>query len=271
MAIVSGMRRLALLGFAGSLVCGPALAGEGRCWIDHGALVVAASFGEIAGDFILDASTPKSQLHLTRAQGDGIEATSARRPLKVAGEHFPAFDMDVVDLDDRTRIFDTTINGVIGADLLRRFVVDIDFSPCRIRLGHGAAKPAAGAMHMAVRDIDGVPTIRASISDGLQSRAGDFAIDTSHATSQITGATLSRTSKPGSDPSTRLRALVLGDHLFEQTPAEVSTTRDAIGTAVWSQGRLRVDLRDGWLEVVFPPLHGEGGLARSDKTGGEHP
>ena len=252
MAIVTRMRRLALLGFAGSLVCGPASAGEGRCWIDHGAVVVAAAFGDIAGDFILDASAPKSQLHLTRAQGDGIDATAARRPLTVAGERVAVFDMDVVDLDERTRLFDTTINGVIGADLLRRYVVDIDFSPCRIRLGHRAPKPVAGAARLVVREVDGVPTVRASISDGPQARVGDFAIDTGRAASRITGATLSRTPRPGSDPPTRLRALALGDHLFEQIPAEVSTTRDAIGTGVWSQGRVRLDLRDGWME--FKPL-----------------
>lgn len=257
MAIVSGMRRLALLGLAGTLVCGPALAGEGRCWIDHGALVVAAAFGDITGDFILDASTPKSQLHLTRAQGDGIDATFARRPLRIAGERLAAFDVDVVDLDARTRVFDTTINGVIGADLLRRFVVDIDFSPCRIRLGHRAPKRVTGAARLVVRDVDGVPTLRASISDGLQARVGDFAIDTGGAASRITGATLSRTPEPGSDPPTRLRALVVGGRLFEQIPAEISPARNAIGTGVWSQGRLRLDLRDGWMEIVFPPRQGE--------------
>ena len=256
MAIVTRMRVLALLGFAGSFVCGPALAGEGRCWIDHGAVVVAAAFGDIAGDFILDASAPRSQLHVTQAQGDGIDAPGARRPLTVAGERLAAFDMDIVDLDERTRVFDTTINGVIGADLLRRYVVDIEFAPCRIRLSHRAPKRRTGAARLATRDIDGVPTIRAVISDGQQSRAGDFAIDTGRAASQITGATLSRSPKPGADPPTRLRALVVGGRLFEQIPAELSTTRDAIGMAVWTQGRVRLNLRDGWIELVSSPLWG---------------
>ena len=33
--------------------------GETRCWIDNGALVVPAAFGDIAGDFILDLSAPQ--------------------------------------------------------------------------------------------------------------------------------------------------------------------------------------------------------------------
>ena len=79
------MRMPALCGFVLALTSGPSLAGEARCWVDHGALVAAVSFGDIAGDFILDVSTPKSALHLTRAQGDGIDAVSAVRPLVIAG------------------------------------------------------------------------------------------------------------------------------------------------------------------------------------------
>ena len=156
--------------------------------------------------------------------------------------------MDVEDLDTKTRVFDTSINGVIGADLLRRYVVDLSFSPCRLRLLHGVFRPIAGAVRMPVREIRGIPTVRATISDGLLTREDDFAIDTSFAASRIVGAALSRPVAPNAHPPTRIRALAVADQLFEQTPAEVSTTQNAIGTAVWAKGRLRMNLKAGWAE-----------------------
>jgi len=239
----------ALCGIVLTLTSRPVLAGEARCWVDHGALVVAASFGDIAGDFILDASTPKSALHLTRAQGDGIDAPSATRRLVVAGERLPGFSMDVVDLDARTAMFDTVINGVIGVDMLRRFVVDIDFAPCRVRLSRVAPPRPRGVERLSIRELEGVPTIRASVSDGVAARFDDFAIDTGRAASVITGATLSRAPKPGADPPIRIRALALAGQVFEQTPAQVGEA-NSVGMSVWTKTRLRLDLRDGWIEVA---------------------
>ncbi len=244
------MRRAALLGLIGGLVSGAARAGETRCWVDHGAVVVAAAFGDIVGDFIVDASTPNSRLHITRAQGDGIDATTVRRQLVVADEKIADFKMDVADLDLKTRVFDTSINGVIGLDLLRRYVVDISFSPCRMRLSHGMLMPIGGAVRIPLREIGGVATVRATISDGLQTRADDFAIDTSQPVSRIVGAALSRPAAPKSNPPTRIRALAVADQLFEQTSAEVSTTQNAIGTAVWAKGRLRMNVKAGWAEFT---------------------
>ena len=233
--------------------------------MDNGAVVVAASFGDIAGDFILDAAAPKSLLHLTRAQSDGIDAPSASRPFVLAGEHIANLEMTVSDLDARSRAFDTTINGVIGDDVLRRFVVEIAFSPCRITLYRHRPAPMAETSTLRVSEAAGIPAIHASISDGTQSRAGLFAIDTARSASQIAGAALSRSApESGPKPPVRLRALAVAGRLFEQTPAGVSLAapgalQGSIGTAVWSHWRLRLDLRDRWLQLgsCLPHLEGE--------------
>ncbi len=119
------------------LVAGAARAGQTRCWFENGALVVPAAFGAIAGDFILDVSAPKSQLHVTRAESAGIVGDKASGDLKLAGERLGGFDMEVADLDTRSRGFTTNIAGVLGADALAPFTVDIDFSPCKVRLRRG--------------------------------------------------------------------------------------------------------------------------------------
>ena len=242
-----------LIAVAGVLVAGAARAGAARCWIDRGAVVVAAAFGDIAGDFILDASAPRSLLHLTRARSDGIDAPAATRRLVVAGERIDGLEMTVADLDARSIGFPTSINGVIGDDVLRRFVVEIDFEPCRIVLGRRLPAPWKGATRLAVRETGGVPAINASISDGLTSRAGLFAIDTARAPSRIAAARLSRPARSGA--AVRLRALGLANEIFEQTPAELAPdtsggVQDSIGTAAWSRWRIRLDLKRGWLDLA---------------------
>jgi len=246
------------------LAGGSARAGETRCWFENGALVVTAAFGDIAGDFILDVSAPKSQLHVTRAQSAGVEATQTRDDLRLAGERVRGFDMEVVDLDARSRGFTTNIAGVLGADALAPFVVDIDFAPCRVRLRRGPPAHLKGAVGLKVREVAGVPAVAAAISDGVSSRAGLFAIDTASAGTRVAGATLSRVPPAGVDPAdretppARLRALSVAGRLFEQTPAGLATDAPpgldgAIGNAVWSRFHLRVELKRGRLELGPAP------------------
>jgi hypothetical protein len=246
---------LAAVLVAGTLIAGPVRSGETRCWFDNGALVVPAAFGDIAGDFILDASAPTSQLHVTRAQSAGIQTDAARADLQVAGQRIAGFPMAVADLDSRSKGFTTNIAGVLAADALEPFVVDIDFAPCRVRFSRRAPAALAGAVRLRVRTLAGVPTVAAAISDGLTSRAGFFAIDTGWAASRIAQATYSRTPPPGADPAARLRAISLAGRLFEQTPAGLmddSSPRlaGAIGAAVWSRFHVRLMLRRGWLELT---------------------
>ncbi len=104
------MGRDAIILTAIVVMAGSARAGTTRCWIDQGAVVAAASFGDIAGDFIIDLGAPVSELHVTRANADGIESESAIRSLSVAGRRIADVRMTVADLDALPQT-DTSIAG----------------------------------------------------------------------------------------------------------------------------------------------------------------
>lgn len=236
-----------------ALIASSARAGETACWFDNGAIVVPAAFGDIAGDFILDLSAAKSSLHGAVAGSAGIEGASARRTLRLAGRRLPVFEMAIADLDANDADFVTGISGVIGADALRGVVVEVRSGPCRVRLERRPRR-LAGSLRLRMREIAGIPAVRAAISDGLTSRSGWFAIDTGRIGARIADAKFSRTPPAGAaDPPARLRALSLGGRLFEQVPAGLDPPAGlagAIGEAVWSRYRLRIDVSDGWLDIA---------------------
>jgi len=229
-------------------------AGESRCWIDKGALVASAAFGDIAGDFLIDLSAPTSMLHVTPAQTNGLVGATARRDLVIAGRRLADVDMAIVDLDARTAPFDTVINGVLGIDVLGRFTIEIDPDPCRIRLSLRRPGPPRGGVRLPVREVGGRPLAPAVVTDGTRVRAGLFAIDTADWVTTVAGARLSRTPSAGDAP-VRLRAVEFAGRLFEQVPAAVvpqglGGAPDAVGMALWSRWRLVLDIRDGWLDVA---------------------
>jgi hypothetical protein len=246
-----------------SLAAIPARAGEARCWVDNGAVLVSASIGDIAGDFILDLSASQSQLHDTTAQSDGLgEATAMDGALSFAGERIPAH-LAVANLDPRTLGFPTTIDGLIGADVLAGYVVDLRLSPCRITLRRHAGRFAGERLPMV--EIAGVPTVAASVSDGRTAREGRFAIDTGAAGLRLSDAEahLSRTPK-GVDPASRahpparLAALGLGGTVVLRPLAGLQSGAPpgllgGIGTDVWSRYAVQVDLKRGEL-MLSPPL-----------------
>jgi hypothetical protein len=244
---------IVLLAWLGPVRGAPA--SETRCWIDKGALVAPAAFGDVAGDFLIDLSAPVSVLHVTRAQEDGLEGIAATRDLSIAGRRLAGVTLAIVDLDARTAKFDTTINGVIGADLLRRFVVEIDPSPCRLRLLRRRSGAWPGSVRLAIREIGGRPLTLARVTDGLKVRSGLFAIDTADWATIVAGARLSRPQPADPPAPVRLRGVEVAGRLFEQVPAALrppagDETPDAIGMAIWSRWRLRLDLRHGWLELA---------------------
>ena len=244
----------------GVLAAGAARAGDTKCWFEHGAVVVPAAFADIAGDFILDLSAPHSQLHATAALAHGILAAAPRGDLALAGVTIGDFPMQVEDLDARAQPFVTGITGILGADIARRFVIEIGFSPCRVMLSRRAGRPPSGATSLAIRWIGDVPAVRASVCDNHRCESGFFAIDTASQGVRLAGAELSR--RPAgvdaasrSDPPARLRALSVGDQLFEQTPAGLMDPNPpglvgTIGDAIWSQYHLILDARNGRLELV---------------------
>jgi len=246
-----------------SAAAGRAVAGDTACWIDNGAVVTSAALGDIAGDFILDLSAPHSLLHLTTAQGDGLgDAASAQDTLTLAAEHIPA-TFEVADLDDRSWDLPTNISGVIGADVLAGYVVELRFAPCRLTLSRRMASPPAVAS-LPIEMVAGTPTVAATISDGATTLTGRFAIDTGAAGVRVsdTVARFSRLSArvdPMSrdHPPARLATLTLAGETGRDVPAALQSDLPAgalggIGTNVWSRYVLRLDLRRDQLMLISP-------------------
>jgi len=242
----------------------PAIAGETRCWVDNGAVVVPALLGDIAGDFILDLSAPHSQLHLTTAQSHGLDdAAETEGPLILASERIPA-RLAIADLDDRGWGFATNIDGVLGADVLAGYVVDLGFAPCRLTLRRRA--PAATVLSsLPLTTIAGIPTVSASIFDGRKMRTGHFAIDTGAAGLRLSAdvARFSRLSArvdplSRDRPPARLAALSMGGAVLPNQRAALEIgapdgVLGGVGTDVWSRYVLRLDRRRGRLSLIAPP------------------
>ena len=163
--------------FAAGLTA-PAWAGEVACRFEDGVIVVPAEVAGIAGDYILDTGSAQTTLHETKAQTEGIEATELVGRVRLAGAEIKDQALAVVDLDVRTWNLPSAVIGLIGADVLTGFVVDVSFSPCRVRLWRPGEAPLFRGKELALdRDL-GRPTARASVSDDAHEVAGPFVIAT---------------------------------------------------------------------------------------------
>ena len=243
------MGRGAIILTASLAMSGSAQAGSTRCWIDQGAVVAAAAFGDIAGDFIIDVGAPVSQLHVTRANEDGIDGDSATRPLVLAGHRLAAVRMTVADLDTLPQT-DTSIAGIIGADVLSRYPVTIVFAPCALTWGRKPTRRVAVRLPVTIQG--GVPTVRAEVSDGVTVREGPMIVATGRTETLIPQAVLTRVPKPGAFPPVRLRAVVVAGRLSEQVPAGTADAAPgSIGTGVWRRWKaMRMDWGRRTLELV---------------------
>jgi hypothetical protein len=235
------------LAFAFSASAGAVLAGPAPCWRDNGAVVVSAALGDIAGDFILDLSAPRSLLHVTAALDAGIASATVRAPLRLAGRRIDEADFQVADLDPRTRAFPTNISGVIGADVLAPYAVELDGQPCRIALGRSLR--GVWRERLPLRLIDGRPAVRATISDGTVALRGWFAIDTAALGIRLATPIAALDPPAGrAVQAPRLAALVLGNELFQNLPVSLDPQTPtglagAIGEAVWARFDMRVDVK----------------------------
>ncbi len=237
---------------AASLIGCPALAAA--CWFENGAVVAPASVAGIAGDYLLDPSAPRTLIHETRAQSEGITALELIAPVRVAGLALAALPVKIVDLDFRAPGFDTPIAGIIGADALAGQVIDLDFAPCRVRI-HGPTRQRSRGRAIPLTLVGGVPTLRAAVSDDDSAFAGLFAVDWSSA-GKVRLSDRHATFRPaleGYDPLARndargrLRALSFLGELSEETPSGLIGGLDpaisgSIGTDVWSRWKLRLDM-----------------------------
>jgi len=273
------MRRLAAaLAFAAvSAAAVSARAGETRCWFDNGAVVVSALLGDHAGDFIVDLSQARSQLHVTTAQTIGLaDASETQGVLTLAGERIAA-RMTIADLDDRGWGFPTGIDGVIGADGLAGYVIDLRFSPCRLTLRQRAPR-TTGFIALPVTMVEGVPSVAAAIFDGARTRTGRFAIDTGAAGVRISAdhARFSRLEARvdpllRDKPPARLAALSFAGRTFRGPRAGLQIGAPpgllgGIGTDIWSGYALRLDLPRRRLTLM--PLGAAVSAPRSARPGG---
>jgi len=162
----------------GALAAGAAEAGEVECHFESGTLVVPAMVAGIAGDYILDTGAAQSALHETAAQAAGIADTSLAGDVTVAGFTAKAAPLTVADLDIRTWNLPTPAAGVIGADVLKAWVVEVSYAPCRVRLWPAGQAPALRGRDLALGWDLGRPTAAAAVSDDAHEVAGRFVIAT---------------------------------------------------------------------------------------------
>ncbi len=158
---------------------GVARADDSACWFEGGVVVLPAVVAGIAGDYILDTGSAHTQLDETRALSAGIAEPEVNGEVRLAGAVVGPQPIPVVDLDVRTWNLPTPVAGVIGADVLRGFVVDVSFAPCRVVLAPPARAPAFQAEHdLALTWDSGRPVARATVSDGRRTVEGPFVVAT---------------------------------------------------------------------------------------------
>jgi hypothetical protein len=236
----------------------PAPANAAACWFEQGVVVVPASVAGIAGDYILDTGSATTQLHETKAQMEGLPP-AFRGEVRLGGLRLPDRPVVVVDLDARTYSFPTPIAGVIGADVLSAYVVDISFAPCRVEIWRAGEAPRVRALAvLPMRLASGVPVVDAAIADGPRTAVGGFVVSTSldsavrldQALAGVPGAKAEDVA-PYGPRRARLRALSLAGTLFENLLAglqpHVEGAVGAIGPPVLSRWRLRFDFPRGRL------------------------
>lgn len=251
--------RLALLSLLPTLLLAPlAQAGETTCWFENGAIVAPAVIADMAGDYVIDLSAPRTLLHETRAQMAGLTEPEFIASVQVAGLKTPDVSVKIADLDARGAGFVTPIAGVIGMDVLAGHSVEIDFARCQLRIDRPWR--ARRQVVFPVEVIDGLPTVPAAVSDGPRAFSGAFAIDTAslamaRLSTRDAGATGKLDPNARHKAPARLRALSIGGVLAENVPASLADdlpegVAGTLGTGLWARHRLRLDAAGRTLAVA---------------------
>src|SRR5207247_11237269 len=124
---------------------------------------------------LIDVASPATQLAETQAQAAGLTETALTGEVRIAGVRLKARPVAVVDLDARAWPFPTPIAGVIGADVLKGYVVDVSFAPCRIALRpSGHAPRFAASVRLPMGWVADRPVVAAAVADGPHAIAGAF-------------------------------------------------------------------------------------------------
>lgn len=172
------MARFSLLAAVLALGAQPAAADEVACRFEAGTIVVPAVVAGIAGDYIVDTGAAESALHETRAEAEGITGERLTGDVRLAGAVAKSVPLRVADLDVRSWNAPTPVAGVIGADVLKGFVLDVTYAPCRVRLSPPGRAPAFRGRELALGWDQGRPTAEASAADDAHEVIGRFVIAT---------------------------------------------------------------------------------------------
>jgi hypothetical protein len=155
----------------------------------------------------------------------------------------------------------TPIAGVIGADVLKDYVVDVSFAPCRVTLSPTGHAPRFGAAaSLAMGWVAERPVVAAAVSDGPRAVSGAFAPATgadtalrlSDAVASVARAPKPKELYPYGVYRPRLRALSFAGLLTENLPAGLIKAEDPalagqIGAPILQHYRLRFDFPAGRL------------------------
>lgn len=156
----------------------PARAAEVACRFEAGTITLPAVVAGIAGDYILDTGAAQTTLHSTKAEAEGIADTALTGDVRLAGMAIRAVPLTVADLDVRTWNLPTPAGGVIGADVLKGFVVDVSYAPCRVRLSLPGKAPRVSGRTLDLGWDLGRPTAEAAVADEARRISGRFVIAT---------------------------------------------------------------------------------------------
>jgi len=252
---------LALLALAGAQT---SPAGATACWFEQGVVVVPAEVAGIAGDFILDTAAPRTVIAETQAQSAGYAERQVAGDVRLAGRTVPGLAFAVEDIDVRTGLFATPIAGVIGADALKGYVVDVSVEPCRVALHRPGEAPAFGrAARLPLQWVGGAPAVAASVADGPRAITGAFVLATGSDTAvrlndQLAGAPGAPKPPelyPYGQLRPRLRALSLAGDIAQDLPAGlIKAAPDEageIGAPLLFAWRVRFDFPAG--QVLLAP------------------
>jgi hypothetical protein len=175
-------------------LCAPARAGEVPATFRDGLIFVRASIGHgPAGTFLLDTGAGVSVLDARFAAAAGVKlgdeihlvggggAAAARRAENVdltlaGGAVAGEVDPTVTDMRRIDRGMGAALDGILGDDLLRQFVVTLDYRQGVVRLDPpGSATPPADAAPMGGLIA---PFVAAHVQQGGRGADADFQIDT---------------------------------------------------------------------------------------------
>jgi hypothetical protein len=257
---------LALLALL-TLAAQPARAGEAACWFENGVVVVPAQVMGVAGDFILDTATPHTELAETQAQGAGFADTALAGEVRLAGLRLEDRPVAVADLDMRTGALPTPIAGVIGADVLRPYVLDVSFAPCRVALNTPSRSPPFRAeASLPIAWVADRPTVEATVSDGARTLTAlfapgvgaDRAVRLSDAKASAPGAAKVGELYPYGILKPRLHSLTFAGLVSEDLTAGLIGAEDPalagqIGAPFLARYRLRFDFPAGRLLLAPAP------------------